>query len=158
MKHLELVVLCLTLTACSIDDPTASADDHEHTYTEQPTSNDEEMMIAPPPGYQPAYTLMVEVMESQPEQYSVSWSAEVNTGGWIMRTDRVEISDNTAMVYIELEQPAPDEIVTQALETLRGRYEAGMQVIANAELYVRRIVRGETGPKRAFQHVKSAGG
>lgn len=90
----------------------------------------------------PKFDFAIEVMESMPEQYALAWIVTANTGGWTLTTDDVEHTGTSAQVYVTLVRPGPDEIVTQALVTHRGRHDAGTAEIARAELHVRLITRG----------------
>ena len=49
-----------------------------------------------------------------------------------------------ARIWVTLEQPGADEMVTDAVETLTGRHNATTQRVDKAELSVRRHVRGVT--------------
>ena len=105
---------------------------------------------APPapqiPDVKPEYTLEISSTDSTPKTYTVTWTARVNTGGWTMKTDQVLVEDSmgatAARIYAILEQPGPDTIVTQAVETLTAKHEAGERKIDKAELSIKRMVRG----------------
>lgn len=75
----------------------------------------------------------------------VEWSVRVNTGGWTMKTDHVLVEEinqkSTAQIFLILEQPGDDEMVTQAFETLSARHDAPN--LQAAELLVKRVIRGD---------------
>lgn len=102
---------------------------------------------APPaPQFKPEYSLTISTSDAEPKQYTVVWSAQVNTGGWKLTTDRVLVEDSMgktqARVYAILEEPGPGEMVTQATETLTGTHDAGTTRIDSAELSIKRTRRG----------------
>lgn len=75
---------------------------------------------------------------------SLAWTVRVNTGGWSLATDRVELPPTgTARVFATLTRPASGEMVGQAFATLAGRHEASNGPIERAEFLVRRVVRGQ---------------
>lgn len=94
----------------------------------------------------PEYTLDIKVSDTNPKKYKVVWTATVNTGGWTMKTEQATVEDSmrklTARVYVILERPNPKDMVTQALETLTGEYDAGETAVDNAELSVKQTTRG----------------
>lgn len=103
--------------------------------------------------YKPDYTLTL-------ADNTVTWSAVVNTGGWTMTTDQVLVEDSmgktSARIYITLEQPGPDEITTQALETLEDKHTADRK-LDSAELSVRRKIRNQdTTGAALYSIVKTA--
>ncbi len=93
----------------------------------------------------PEFTLAIEKSADGPPQYSVVWTARVNTGGWKMTTESVLVEDMmgkmTARVYVVVHEPQPGDIVTQAQETLTGRHDAGTTEIQQAELSAKHTVR-----------------
>jgi len=97
--------------------------------------------VDPEDRVEPEYTL--KLTNSGPE-----WTATVNTGGWTMKTDssKVEkINDReTARIYITIEAPSPDDMVTQAFQKLTGETSMSDTKIESAELWVKRLVRGQT--------------
>ncbi len=95
----------------------------------------------------PAFTIDVLVMESFPEQYAALFNVTTNTGGWNLALDHTEWSGGTLKAYLTLEGPAPDELVTQALEDHEARYAAGTTKIEMAEAWVRITTRGEETEK-----------
>jgi hypothetical protein len=102
---------------------------------------------APPaPQFKPEYSLTISTSDAEPKQYTVVWSAQVNTGGWKLTTDRVLVEDSMgktqARVYAILEEPGPGEMVTQATEKLTGTHDAGTTRIDSAELSIKRTRRG----------------
>mgnify|MGYP001341657476 CR=1 FL=1 len=113
---------------------------------------------APAHEYNPTYKLEILVMESMPEQYALHWTAEVNTGGWSMTTDGVEVADGVATIRITLTAPSTDTMVTQAFETLEGRHQAGTTRIERAELHVRRVVEGAAPAAADYTVQAKAGG
>jgi hypothetical protein len=94
----------------------------------------------------PDYSIEIVTKESDPPQYEVVWTAKVPTGGWTMTTDSALVEDSmgktSARIYVTLEQPGPDEMTTQAQETVTGRHDAGTTKVDKAELHVRRHIRG----------------
>jgi hypothetical protein len=110
----------------------------------------------------PEYTLAVSDSEADPKTYKVTWSAKVNTGGWKMTTEQVLVEESmrkvTARVYVILEEPGPDEMVTQAQETLIGTHDAGATKVDAAELSVKRTRRaGQPAFLPMYVVVKRAG-
>jgi hypothetical protein len=86
-------------------------------------------------------------IETIGEKSTVHWSARVPTGGWTMTLDQPPLVEERnalvwARVYVTIEAPGTDEIVTQAFETLEGRHEANRKV-DRVELSARRKVRGQ---------------
>jgi hypothetical protein len=98
------------------------------------------------PAIEPEYAIAIEESTSDPKQYTVTWSAKVPTGGWTMKTDNVLVEEYmgkmAARIYVTLEQPNPSDTVTQAVETVTGKHEAGTVKIERVEFSVRRHVRG----------------
>lgn len=97
------------------------------------------------PEFKPEYGLEI-IATGTPKKYSVKWTAKVNTGGYKLKTDSVLVEDmmgkQTARIYSILEQPGPDEMVTQAAETVEATYDAGDKLIEAAELSIKRETRG----------------
>jgi len=110
--------------------------------------------------YKPEYTLTIE-SSGEPARYTVKWTARVNTGGWTMETDvaRVENSmdKNEARIYVILTQPDPNDMVTQAFETLEGSFDAGETEVHKAELSVKhRAANDDPSFMRYYTVVKRA--
>jgi hypothetical protein len=134
-----LSVLVLLMAAVSCDDEPSS----------RPAATGPAKPAAPaaaerPAAPDPEYALAVS--KSDPKACKVTWSAKVNTGGWKMTTEQVLVEESmrkvTARVYVILEEPGPDEMVTQAEETLTGTHDAGTTKVDAAELSVKRTRRG----------------
>lgn len=112
---------------------------------------------------EPEYTLAIEKSESDPPQYSVVWTATVNTGGWKLTTESVLVEDSmgktAARVWIVVHEPQPGDVVTQAVTTLTGRHDAGTTKIEKAELSAKHTVRDSkpTYPQ-LYSVVKEIGG
>jgi len=147
----------LLLVGCSDDAPPAVA----------PPTNQASPAAAPPvvivPDIKPQYTLGIIASENAPKNYTVKWTAQVNTGGWTMKTDQVLVEDMmgklTARIYAILEKPAAGEMVTQAVETLTGEYDAGEKAIEQVELSIKTNVRGVKSDFPAlYSVVKTTGG
>jgi len=90
----------------------------------------------------PKFTLSIEVKESFPEQYAVSWNVTTNTGGWKLTTEKVEREGTLLKIYETLERPGPDEVVTMALVEHEGRLDSDTDEVARAQLYVKLVTRG----------------
>jgi len=60
--------------------------------------------------------------ESFPVQHVAAIEITVPTGGWSLNLDKTEVLDGTAVIHLSLERPGDDEIVTQALVTLREQF------------------------------------
>lgn len=92
------------------------------------------------------YGLEIKASETDPKKYTVVWTARVPTGGWKLTTDSVLVEDSmgktAARIWATLEQPGPDEMVTQAVETLSATHDAGTTKIDQAELSIRQHIRG----------------
>jgi hypothetical protein len=76
-----------------------------------------------------------------------------------MRTDRVVLGTSSeepgARVFVVLEAPGPDELVTQAVETLKGSHELTNVRVRDVELLCKVYPRGtELEKKAAFVVVK----
>ena len=161
MRHtLQLaIVLVLGVFGCEAPTPPSGPPIPEVNASE-PAASTPIANPPPRPAYQPEYTLTIEPNASGAGSV-VKWTAFVNSGGWTMATDKVLVEDSmgatVARVYIILEEPGPDEMVTQALETLRGEH-ATEQVVTKAELSVKRNTRGaDTGGFAAlYSIVKTA--
>jgi hypothetical protein len=169
MRHVALSALLICASLCihgcepitpappppATEQAVGPAPQPEHAPETAPTPS-------PVRGYQPEYTLSVEVQGSGHVHYIIRWSALVNTGGWRMTKNEVAFDDVDgaviAVVFVTLEQPGPDEMTTQALETLTGTHDAGHQVVDYAELMVRRVQRDVTPdevPEYALVELKS---
>lgn len=95
------------------------------------------------PAAEPEYTIAI---EREGEAYVVVWTATVPTGGWSMTAESVLVEEvmgkRTARVYSVLEAPAPDEMVSQAVESLTVRHPAGTEPVVAGELSIKRTVKG----------------
>lgn len=100
----------------------------------------------PPTWTGPAFRAAIEVMESQPPQYAVRYETTVPTGGWTMVTDDITLAGGVVTLKITLVKPGRDEIVTQALETLRDRYLPGRADVRAVTILARLHERGATPP------------
>lgn len=158
---LRLMILgVLTFGLCITYGCGGSDEDAGDQPTTAPDVSDDDEQVAPGEqdmdddqsggGFQPTYDVTLEVMESQPPQYAAAWGVRVNTGGWRLIQDEVTREEGLVKVYVTLEKPGPDEIVTQAFETLEGRFDSGIEVIERIELYVNSTVRG--GEQREPQY------
>lgn len=141
----NLCVAALVLLAfggCDSETETPAASTTSTTSTPGPANEPAQAA----PAYKPTYTVEIQTMESDPPQYRVVWTAEVNTGGWKMTTESVLVEDSmgvtSARIFAILEQPGPSETVTEAMETVTGTHDAGTQQVDQAELSIKRIVRG----------------
>lgn len=113
--------------------------------------------VAEVPAYKPEYALAIEQSTTTPKTYAVTYSAKVNTGGWTLKTDKVLVEEYNGMmaarIYATLEQPNPSTTVTQAMETLTEKYDAGTVEIGRVEFSVRRHVNGITYTSPALYSV-----
>jgi hypothetical protein len=150
-RPLAALLLCIMLTGCGDDSP------------EQPAAATAPPAPAPQPLPAPdvklEYTLE---FSTDAKSNSVTWTARVPTGGWKLTTDKVLVEDDlgktSARIWAILEQPAPDEMTTQAFETLTGTHNAGATKLDKAELSIKRIVRGQKYDTPAlYAIVKHAG-
>lgn len=100
-----------------------------------------------------AYKLEVGSDPNDAAKTVLSWTVRVNTGGWSMRTDHVEVDSSggspLARVYVVLEGPRGDEPVGQAFHTHEGSQTLDANV-ARAELWIRRTTRGSAA-KTTFE-------
>jgi hypothetical protein len=73
------------------------------------------------------------------EATTFAWSVTAPTGGWQASFEGAQTnpSTNHAVIRVVLIRPGPDEIVTQALETIEGDYRHGRLVARSAELVIR---------------------
>lgn len=141
---LSVLVLSLIPFGCE-----KSAETPEPTPGVPPAQQVPEASAPVVPPYEPEYTFEFVTAEGAEAPTGVKWTALVNTGGWTMTTESVLVEPPqygdgmNARVYIILEQPAPGETVTQAMETLTGTHDAA-QPITHGEFSVKRKVRGDT--------------
>jgi hypothetical protein len=94
------------------------------------------------------YAIAIEESTTEPKTYSVKWSAQVNSGGWGMKTETVLVEElNGAMacrIWVTLTQPHPTDVVSQGIETLTAKHDAGTTKIERVEFSARRMVSGVT--------------
>ena len=115
------------------------------------------------PRVEPVYALEITPSKDTPKKYIVSWSAKVPTGGWKLIKETVQVEEKhrelrMASVYATLEEPGPNEIVTEAEQTVTDQHDAGTEEVNGAELWVRRRVKGVESPwKPLYAQVKTAG-
>jgi hypothetical protein len=86
-------------------------------------------------------------IETSGEKSTVYWTAKVPTGGWTMTTDqKPSVEERNTLwwvrVWVTIEAPNPNDMVTQAFETLEGKFEADRK-INRVEFSVRRKVKGQ---------------
>lgn len=170
MRHVAAVAilfgLCAILVGCKPainDGPTGPATGQQSNQTPpEPTDEQAADPTSPDPaGFQPQYTLVAEARGSGHVHHIIEWTAEVNTGGWLMTTDEVTFDSTEdgaalAQVYVTLREPGPDEMVTQMMETLISIHDAGHNQVDEAELHVRRTQRNVTPEEEPeYELVKS---
>lgn len=104
--------------------------------------------VANAPAYKPEYALAIEQSTTTPKTYAVTYSAKVNSGGWKLTSDSVLVEEYNGMmacrIFATLEQPNPSATVTQEMQTITGKYDAGTVEIGRVEFSVRRQVNGVT--------------
>lgn len=94
---------------------------------------------------EPEYKVWIEKSADDPPKYTVIWSATVNSGGWKLTQESVLVEDRLgkmeARIYAVVHEPQPDEVVTEAEETLTDRYDAGTTEVRLAELSMKHTVK-----------------
>jgi hypothetical protein len=74
--------------------------------------------------------------ESFPVQHVAAIEITVPSGGWSLNLDKTEVIDGTAIIHLTLERPGDDEIVTQALVTLREQFMSADPPFTKAKVFV----------------------
>lgn len=100
-------------------------------------------------------------IETVGDKSTVYWTVKVPTGGYTMTTDSPPLVEerNTlwwVRVYATVEAPNPKDMVTQAFETLSGKFEADKK-INRVEFSVRRKVKGVESPWAPMYSVVKTG-
>ena len=143
MRKLTLIA-CAAMFCLGCDDgqsePAAATPPSSPTAAEQPPATPPANDYA---NAQIAYDTRIETKDGKSTVY---WTATVPTGGWTMQTDQPPLVEESntlwwARVYVTLTAPGPNDAVTQAVETLEGKYEADRK-IDRVEFSVRRKVKG----------------
>lgn len=127
------------------DQQTADRDDDDAT------SSEESAEYAGPP-----VEVELEVRETAPPQHVAAYSVYTRTGGYVVTLDRAELDEESKALtlYLTIEQPARDEIVTQALVTHRGTHNAGAQPVERIDVLARVLTRNR--PNDDAQHLPAA--
>ena len=131
---LRCSIVCTVLTAgCGTEEPAPA-----------PSGGASEAPVVEPsmPAYEgPPVRLEVTVLDPGT---LFEWSVDVPTGGWEAKFDGAGSNPRTGefTIRVNLVQPGPDEMVTQALATVEGHYRHGKQNARTVELLVRRTIRG----------------
>ena len=74
--------------------------------------------------------------ESFPVQHVASIEITVPNGGYSLNLDKTEVIDGTAIIHLTLEAPGDDEMVTQALVTLREQFVSSDPPFTKAKVFV----------------------
>lgn len=96
--------------------------------------------VNPQPYERPRPQVELLQMESHPVQYAAAVAITVPTGGWMLNLDQGEVIDSVAKIFLTLEAPGADEIVTQALEKHRALFTSH-EPFDRAEIYIHRARR-----------------
>jgi hypothetical protein len=80
-------------------------------------------------------------LQTHPVQYAAAVEVTAPTGGWTLELDKGEVVDGTAKVYLTLERPAKNEMVTQALVTHTKSFTT-TTLFTKAEIYIHLAQRG----------------
>jgi hypothetical protein len=146
-RYTPIILTVLLASGCSSDQqkPTTS-----QTRPEPPQVSPEPTM---PSGAQlpaidaaqytgPAATVKVLQLESFPVQCVASIEVTTPTGGWTLAIDQAKVIDGTAKIFMTLEKPAKDEMVTPALVTHREQFKSVDPCFTHAEVYIHVAQRG----------------
>jgi hypothetical protein len=83
----------------------------------------------------PQVRVQVMQMPMEPPRSSAHIEITVPTGGWTLNLDESHIIKETAKLFLTLERPCQDEMVTQALVTHREEF-TGDRPFSRVEVYV----------------------
>jgi hypothetical protein len=111
-----------------------------HTWQEQRPSSDLPRTSAEKYAGPPA-KLRVLQRESHPVQYVAEAVVTAPTGGWTLALDEGHVINGTASVFLTLEKPAEDEMVTQALVDHRKLFSTTERFTA-VDVYIHLAQRG----------------
>ena len=91
----------------------------------------------------PEFSVDLSTTQTDPVQYLILAEVTARTGSWQLRVDEKLIEGGTAKAFLTFEQPAADEIVTQALVDHSARMPIGNIKPVCIEVWVRSTRRGE---------------
>jgi hypothetical protein len=74
--------------------------------------------------------------ESFPLQCVANIEITTPTGGWTLALDQAKVVGDTAKIFMTLEKPAKDEMVTQVLVTHREQFKSADPRFEHAEVYI----------------------
>jgi hypothetical protein len=142
------IVNLVLLSACSPAKNEPSSNDQPS----QPLPVQKDTPNVPPPAQLPeidasAYTgpgvaLDILQRESFPPQCVAAIEVTTPTGGWTLEIDQAAVVGDTAKIFLTLERPGEDEMVTQALVTHRKQFVSSDPCFTHAEVYVHLAQRG----------------
>jgi len=98
----------------------------------------------------PEFRIEIQTMESEPQQYVLSYEVTVSSGGYKLNKDDSKIENGHLELYLTLQKPGPEEIVTMALETHEGSHTTGTEKITSVEVYVKSIQRSVDNSKAEY--------
>lgn len=109
--------------------------------SESPSMPEIETPSPPPADDSNAYTgppVTVQVMQAKrkPPISTAIIEATVPTGGWTLAIDETKIEGDLAKIYLTLEGPGQDEVVTQVLTTLNQTFTSENPPFEHADVYV----------------------
>lgn len=89
----------------------------------------------------PPVTVGLLQLQTYPPQNVVSIAITAPSGGWALTLDKGEVAEQTARVFLTLEQPAAGEATTRALVDHQANYTT-TEPFEHAEIYVNLTQRG----------------
>jgi hypothetical protein len=89
----------------------------------------------------PAYVFITQAKRLPPISEAII-SVEIPSGGWTLELDKGEVHGDTAMIYLTLEKPGENEIVTQIAGTLQQRFTSDKPPFTKAHVYIHLAQRG----------------
>jgi len=144
--------LCAVIAACGSSEGGASGNNQPSDTAEAGSFDEDRWKPATPPPSPPLNVTWegplvkaaIEVAQTSPAQYAAVYQTTVPTGGYALRRDHVEHVRGELSIYLFLDTPAPEQAVTEAMETLSGRYDAGEKPINFLRIYVTALEGGKS--------------
>jgi len=123
---------------------TIGCGESSNSTTTQSTATEEEITYTGPP-------VLLSVSDID-DGTQIEWSFEVPTGGWgatFARATSAGATGDWINVYVDLIEPGPNEIVTQAIETISDSYTHPIES-PTVRLFVRQAKHGAEPTDDAF--------
>ncbi len=156
MFHRLLICVSILFFVAACGDGGASSNTPKDNTPVQPTPPKKKQLVRQTPR---VYDVQLKTGEGDDNPSVVTWTAKVPTGGWTMKTEAVLVEETfgklAARIYIIIEQPNPEEVVTQAEETLKGEVK-DKRKIERLEFSTKVYARGIDDPERASYGVMKA--